>query len=54
LLLGALLSGGNYNPNALQEKLSPKHIFIIYGSKETNGAKCSFLKCEADLKAAGL
>ena len=33
-----LLSGGNYNPTQLQGKTKPKHIFISYGSKETNGA----------------
>jgi enterochelin esterase-like enzyme len=47
-----LLSGGNYNPNELQGKTKPKHIFISYGSKETNGAN-ALPKVEADLKAAG-
>ena len=47
-----LLSGGNYNPTQLQGKTKPKHIFISYGSKETNGAN-GLPKVEADLKAAG-
>ncbi len=47
-----LLSGGNYNPTELQGKTKPKHIFISYGSKETNGAN-ALPKVEADLKAAG-
>jgi len=47
-----LLSGGNYNPAELQGKPKPKHIFISYGSKETNGAN-GLPKVEADLKAAG-
>jgi S-formylglutathione hydrolase FrmB len=47
-----LLSGGNYNPTELQGKTKPKHIFISYGSKETNGAN-GLPKVEADLKAAG-
>jgi len=47
-----LLSGGNYNPTQLQGKTKPKHIFIGYGSKETNGAN-GLPKVEADLKAAG-
>ena len=47
-----LLSGGNYNPAELQGKTKPKHIFISYGSKETNGAN-ALPKVEADLKAAG-
>jgi len=47
-----LLSGGNYNPAELQGKTKPKHIFISYGSKETNGAN-GLAKVEADLKAAG-
>ena len=47
-----LLSGGNYNPAELQGKTKPKHIFISYGSKETNGAN-GLPKVEADLKAAG-
>ena len=47
-----LLSGGNYNPTELQGKTKPKHIFISYGSKETNGAN-GLPKVETDLKAAG-
>ncbi len=47
-----LLSGGNYNPTELQGKTKPKHIFISYGSKESNGAN-GLPKVEADLKAAG-
>ena len=47
-----LLSGGNYNPTQLEGKTKPKHIFISYGSKETNGAN-GLPKVEADLKAAG-
>lgn len=47
-----LLSGGNYTPTQLQGKTKPKHIFISYGSKETNGAN-GLPKVEADLKAAG-
>jgi enterochelin esterase-like enzyme len=47
-----LLSGGNYNTTQLQGKTKPKHIFISYGSKETNGAN-GLPKVEADLKAAG-
>ena len=47
-----LLSGGNYNPTELQGKTKPKHIFISYGSKETQGAN-NLPKVEADLKAAG-
>jgi enterochelin esterase-like enzyme len=47
-----LLSGGNYNPTELEGKTKPKHIFISYGSKETNGAN-GLPKVEADLKAAG-
>jgi enterochelin esterase-like enzyme len=47
-----LLSGGNYNPTELQGKTKPKHIFISYGSKETNGAN-ALPKVEAELKAAG-
>lgn len=47
-----LLSGGNYNPTQLEGKTKPKHIFISYGSKETNGAN-ALPKVEADLKAAG-
>jgi enterochelin esterase-like enzyme len=47
-----LLSGGNYNPTQLEGKTKPKHIFISYGSKETNGAN-GLSKVEADLKAAG-
>ena len=47
-----LLSGGNYNPTELQGKTKPKHIFISYGSKETQGAN-GLPKVEADLKAAG-
>lgn len=46
-----LLSGGNYNPTELQGKTKPKHLFISYGSKETNGAN-NLPKVEADLKAA--
>jgi enterochelin esterase-like enzyme len=47
-----LLSGGNYTPTQLEGKTKPKHIFISYGSKETNGAN-GLPKVEADLKAAG-
>lgn len=46
-----LLSGGNYNPDELQGKTKPKHIFISYGSKETRGAE-GLPKVEQDLKAA--
>ena len=40
------------HPTELQGKTKPKHIFISYGSKETNGAN-GLPKVEADLKAAG-
>jgi enterochelin esterase-like enzyme len=47
-----LLSGGNYSPDDLKDKMKPKFIFISYGGKETNGAN-ALPKVEADLKAAG-
>ncbi|MEI9944484.1 MAG: alpha/beta hydrolase-fold protein [Chitinophagaceae bacterium] len=47
-----LLSGGNYTPEDLKDKMKPKFIFISYGGKETGGAN-GLPKAEADLKAAG-
>jgi len=47
-----LLSGGNYSPDDLKDKMKPKHIFISYGSKEAGGAN-GLPKVEEDLKKAG-